>query len=73
MWLLCRLQQFLDECSLAEKIKGVASQGSGARAARLSPRITEAAALGEQFDKLKQEPKQLLATRFLRPDPVPGK
>lgn len=65
-----RLQQFLDECALSEKIGLTAARGSAVSAARKSPRLPEAAILGEQFDKLRSEPRQVTLRRYLRPDPV---
>lgn len=65
-----RLNMFLEECSLADKIKRGAAVGSAISAARTSPRLQDVSALGEQFDKLRREPKSLLLGRFLRPDAV---
>jgi hypothetical protein len=68
-----RLSQFLEECSIADKIRSSAPRGSAVSAARLSPRLPDVSQLGEQFDKLRSEPKQYLLERFLRPDPVATK
>ncbi len=69
-----RLKQFLDECALSEKLRSVAVRGSAVAAARQSPRASEEISqLGEQFDKLRTEPKQMLLRRYLRPTPVSSK
>jgi len=68
-----KLQLFLDECAITEKIRAGAARGSAVSAARKSPRISETAALGQQFDKIRKEPKAYMVGKFLRPEPVPSK
>lgn len=65
-----RLLRFLEECAIADKIRGSAPRGSAVAAARLSPRLPDVVQLGEQYDKLKSEPKPYLLERYLRPDAV---
>lgn len=66
-----RLKQFLEECTVSEKLRTAAARGSAVKAARQSPRVSsEVRQLGEQFDKLRSEPKPLLMRRYLRPEPV---
>lgn len=67
---VARLQRFLEECAIADKLRGSAARGSAVSAARLSPRLPDIAQLGEQYDKLRSEPKPVLLERFLRPDAV---
>ncbi len=66
-----RLADFVVECELAQQISAV-PRGSGARAVRQSPRLSELdlegmKQLGLQFDALAHEPREALFQRLFRP------
>ncbi len=62
------LSTFLDECGIADRIRQ-APRGSGAMAARLSPRFVDVGVLGTRFDKLSTESRDDLFSRLFRPSP----
>ena len=67
-----RLQQYVNEATVASRLLSAAPRGSGARAARLSPRNPQIAELGAAYARLSKETLASLRKRFLLPAPGGG-